>query len=178
MKLFIASDIHGSLYYTNKLLDRFVNEKADKLIILGDFYYHGPRNPLTDDYNPAEVAKRFNAFKHCLIAIKGNCDAEVDQMISEFELKEREDIDYNGKKITLTHGHRFNLDNVPYDVGDIMLYGHFHVPFIKEENDILFASPGSVSLPKLNSKNAYMIIENNEIILKSLDGEILQKKSF
>lgn len=178
MKLIVASDIHGSVYYTNKLLDRFVGEKGDKLIILGDFYYHGPRNPLTEDYNPAEVAKALNGYKHCLVAIKGNCDAEVDQMISEFEIKERVDLEYNGKTITLTHGHKYNLDNVPFDCGDVMLYGHFHVPFIKEENGVVFASPGSVSLPKLNSKHSYMVIENNEIVLKSLDGEILQKMCF
>jgi len=178
MKLVIASDIHGSLYYTNKLLDRFVTEKGDKLIILGDFYYHGPRNPLTEEYNPGDVAKALNGYKHCLIAIKGNCDAEVDQLISEFEMQERVDLPYEGKTITLTHGHRYNLDNVPFDCGDVMLYGHFHVPFIKEENGVVFASPGSVSLPKLNSKHSYMVIEGREIVIKSLDGEILQKMSF
>ncbi len=178
MKLIIASDIHGSLYYTNKLLDRFVNEKGDKLILLGDYYYHGPRNPLTQDYNPAEVARNLNGFKDCLIAIKGNCDAEVDQMISEFTLQDRVDLSHEDKIITLTHGHRFNIDSVPYDCGDIMLYGHFHVPFIKEENGIIFASPGSISLPKQNSKHSYMVIEGREIVIKSLEGEILQKFSF
>ena len=176
MKIVFASDIHGSLYYATKLLDRFVNEKADKLVILGDLYYHGPRNPLTEDYDPAEVAKRLNAFKHCLVVIKGNCDAEVDEMISEFDFQDRVDLDYMGKKITLTHGHKYNIDNIPDGCGDMLMYGHFHVPFIKEYEGRIVASPGSTSLPKQNSKHCYMVLENNTLTIKSLDGEIIMKK--
>ena len=144
MKLVIASDIHGSLYYTKKLIDRFLTEKGDKLVLLGDYYYHGPRNPLTEDYNPAEVASLLNEHKDKIIAIKGNCDSEVDEMISGFTMHEHINIDYEGKVITLAHGHHNDINNLPIYCGDIFLYGHFHVPFIEERDGVVVASPGSV----------------------------------
>ncbi len=176
MKLVIASDIHGSLYYTKKLIDRFNAEKGDKLVILGDFYYHGPRNPLTEDYNPAEVANLLNSYSDKIIAIKGNCDSEVDQMISTFSLEESLNIDWEGKVITLSHGHKYDINNMPIYCGDMFLYGHYHVPFVEEKEGVIVASPGSISLPKKNSKNTYMTLENGIVLIKSLDGEIIIKK--
>lgn len=176
MKLVIASDIHGSVYYTQKLINRFESEKGDKLILLGDYYYHGPRNPLTQDYNPAQVADILNRYVDKIVAIKGNCDSEVDQMISKFKIKSRVDLDFEGKIITLMHGHKYDKNKLPPFCGDIFLYGHFHIPFVEESNGIIIASPGSVSLPKSNSKNTYMTIENGLMLIKSLDGEIIYKK--
>lgn len=174
MKYFVISDIHGSVYYLKKAIEQFKKENCDKLIILGDFYYHGPRNPLTEEYMPMEIANILNNMKDKIIAIKGNCDAEVDEMISEFDFSDKINLNYNGKVITLTHGHKYNKDNIPDDCGDILLYGHFHLSFLEKENSRIIGSPGSISLPKNNTERGYILIHENNIILKDLDGNILE----
>ena len=171
MKVLVVSDIHGSGYYADKLKEIIKREKPDKIVVLGDLYYHGPRNPLTEKYEPMKVAKVLNSVKDKLEVVRGNCDAEVDQMVSEFEIKENILEKINGKNIFFTHGHKYNKDqmppaNIPID---IMFYGHFHVGFIKEENGITFANPGSISLPKENSGHSYIIFDENGITLKYVD---------
>ena len=166
MKLLVISDIHGSLYYTKKILEIIERERPDKIALLGDLYYHGPRNELTDEYNPMEVSK-------------GNCDAEVDEMISEFPLKEYIELNVNGYNLFLSHGHKYNIDNMP-PLGikiDIMMYGHFHVGFIKEKDRIIFANPGSISLPKENSKHSYLIFDGNKLTLKDVNGIVIEEKN-
>lgn len=178
MKVLIISDIHGSSYYAKKIEEIYSLEKPDKIIVLGDLYYHGPRNDLTQEYNPMEVAKVLNSFKDKLVVVKGNCDAEVDEMISDFEFKENIEMKINGYNVFLTHGHKYNIDRLPpmgIDM-DIMLYGHFHVGSILEENGIIFANPGSISLPRQNSKHSYLIFDQNELILKDVLGNIIDKK--
>ena len=177
MKLLVISDIHGSYYYAKKILEIEKIENPDKIVLLGDLYYHGPRNDLTEEYNPMEVSKMLNPFKDKLIVTKGNCDAEVDEMISEFPFKEYIEINVNGYNLFLSHGHKYNIDNLP-PLGvniDIMMYGHFHIGFIKEKNGIVFANPGSISLPKENSKHSYLIFEENKLILKDVDGNVLEE---
>ena len=178
MKYLIVSDIHGSKFYTEKLLKIIETEKPDKIINLGDFYYHGPRNPLPEEYNPMEVSKIFNSLKDKLIAIKGNCDAEVDEMISEFKFKNSYIFSVSGKKVFASHGQKYNIDNYPNQDFDIMLYGHFHTGFIKQENNKIFANPGSLSLPKNNTPRSYLIINNNEITLKDIENNIIQNIKF
>ncbi|MBE5821910.1 MAG: phosphodiesterase [Clostridiales bacterium] len=175
MKYFVISDIHGSVYYFKKAIEQFEKENCDKLIILGDFYYHGPRNPLTEEYDPMKVSEMVRSMKDKIIAIRGNCDAQVDEMISEMEFKDILNIESNGKIITLTHGHKFNKDNMPDNCGDILLYGHFHLSFLEKQNDKIIGSPGSISLPKNNTERGYIIIEDNNIILKDLDGNIIEQ---
>ncbi len=177
MKLLIISDIHGSLYYAKKILEIENREKPDKIILLGDLYYHGPRNELTQEYNPIEVSKILNSLKDKLLVVKGNCDAEVDETISEFPFNENIEINANGYNLFLTHGHKYNIENLP-PIGvkiDIMLYGHFHTGFIKEKDGIIFANPGSISLPKGNSKHSYLIFDDNKLILKEIDGSIIEE---
>lgn len=145
MKLLVVSDIHGSLYYAKKIEEIYKRENPDKLILLGDLYYHGPRNPLPEEYNPAEVCKILNSLKENIIAIKGNCDAEVDEMISEFELKNSVQMDIDGKKFLFTHGHKNNIDNLPEERIDVLVYGHFHTGFIKERDNIICVNAGSVT---------------------------------
>lgn len=113
MKYLVVSDIHGSSYYANKIKEIYKNERPDKIILLGDLYYHGPRNPLTKEYNPMEVAKILNNFKDIVLCTKGNCDAEVDEMISEFEFKDKIELTISGKRFCFTHGHKYNMDNIP-----------------------------------------------------------------
>ena len=177
MKYLVVSDIHGSGYYANKINEILNKEKADKIILLGDLYYHGPRNPLTREYNPAEVCNILNSLKDKILCIKGNCDAEVDEMISEFEFNESISIDINGLKFFFTHGHKYNIDNIPEGI-DVLVYGHFHTGFIKEKEGTLCINSGSISLPKENTKNSYLIIDGNEIVLKDIEGEIIEKKNY
>ena len=168
MKYLVVSDIHGSLYYANKILELMKNESIDKLILLGDLYYHGPRNPLPKEYNPMKVCELLNSFSDKLICIKGNCDAEVDEMISNFKFNELYKLDINNKKFIFTHGHKYNIDNKPENF-DILVYGHFHTGFIKEEDNKIFVNAGSMSLPKNNTKNSYLIIDDSNIYLKDLE---------
>lgn len=176
MKLVVMSDIHGSGFYAEKIKEIINKENPDKLILLGDLYYHGPRNPLSEEYSPAKVAEILNSYKDKIIAVRGNCDAEVDQMISEFKLNDYVEFDFNNKKIFFTHGHKYNIDCWPPVDFDIMIYGHFHMGFIHEEKDKLFANPGSISLPKNNTKNSYLVLEDNRIILKDTEFNTIIEK--
>ena len=177
MKLFIASDIHGSKYYAQKIVERFYAEKADKLILLGDIYYHGPRNPLPKDYAPMEVADILNKMEDKLVVIQGNCDAEVDQMISKFHFIPEFMIEMDGKKIWFTHGHKHNKDNIQKGAYDVLAYGHFHINFMEEIDGVFVINPGSVSLPKNNSVSGYITIENNVVKQHDIDGNVLYQKN-
>lgn len=176
MKLLVISDIHGSLHYASQIPLIWERENPDKLVLLGDLYYHGPRNPLTEEYKPMKVAEILNEFKDSLIAIRGNCDAEVDQMISDFPLQDYVKEEINGKIIYFTHGHHYNLDHLPEEKIDILIYGHVHTGFIKEENGIIIANPGSISLPKNDTAHSYLIIEPNKLILKDVDGTVIEER--
>ena len=131
MKFLIASDIHGSAYYLKKVLEKFKEEKAEKLVLLGDIYNHGPRNPLPKDYSPMKIAEMLNGIKDNLIVIKGNCDSAVDTMISEFDFIENALIVSGNKTVFLTHGHIYNKDAMPKTKFDAIIYGHFHTGFIE-----------------------------------------------
>ena len=175
MKFLIASDVHGSLSATEKIILTMQEEKADELILLGDVYYHGPRNPLPDRYSPMEVAKLLNKTER-LTVIHGNCDSDVDGMISSFPFLDSVLLFHDKIKIFLTHGHIFNEDNVPAGC-DVLIYGHFHTGFIKEKDDIVLANPGSVALPKNGTEKSYLIMEDGVLTLKRLDdGAILCQK--
>lgn len=176
MKIIIASDIHGSAYYMNKLKERFEAENADQLILLGDIYYHGPRNELPYEYEPKKVAEILNSMIKNLICIRGNCDSEVDEMISNFPFVENMMLYIKGKKIFLSHGHKLNLENLSY-YGDIIIYGHLHTGFIKKEDKIIVANSGSISLPKNDTKRSYIVITEKGIELKDIDGKIIESEA-
>lgn len=178
MKLLIASDLHGSATDTNELIKRFNEEKAGQLILLGDIYNPGPRNPITSSYNPLEVARLLNEIKDKLIVVKGNCDSQVDTLISEFSFVEELMLYIAGKKILCTHGHIYNEENLPSSKVDALIYGHFHKGVIFRKNGTLFANAGSVSLPKDESRKSYLTVDDKGIILKSLDGEIIGKEFY
>lgn len=170
-KLMIASDIHGSDYYCKKILDTYKNENCERLILLGDLLYHGPRNDLPRDYNPKSVIQSLNSISNEIICVRGNCDSEVDQMVLEFPIMADYAILYiDGKTIFATHGHKFNMNNLPsLKNGDILLHGHTHIPTVMEKPDgITYVNPGSVALGKDNGRNTYMIYENSKFILKDI----------
>ena len=174
MKLMIASDIHGSAYYCKKLIDAYKSEKADKLLLLGDILYHGPRNDLPRDYNPKEVIAMLNPMKQELLCVRGNCDTEVDQMVLEFPiLADYCFLELDGHTIFATHGHVHNPKNLPMLIkGDIMLNGHTHIPANQNMGEYTYMNPGSVSIPKEGSSHGYMIYDG-KFVWKDLDGNVL-----
>lgn len=176
MRILIISDIHGSSYYAEKIKEIEERERPDQIILLGDLYYHGPRNDLTQEYNPMKVAGVLNDFTEKLRTVRGNCDAEVDEMISDFKFEQDIRMIVNGKKVFFTHGHYYNMENLPEDKIDIMFYGHYHTGFIKEENGIIFANPGSISLPKNNTEHSYIIFDEDKITLKNVSGAVIKEK--
>ncbi len=177
MKLFVASDIHGSKFYCEKMLEAFYTEKADKLILLGDILYHGPRNDLPKDYNPKAVIEMLNKEKNKIICVRGNCDTDVDQMVLDFPiLSDYSFVLTDENTLFLTHGHKYSKDNLPpLNKGDVFLYGHTHIPEFKKINDIYVVNPGSVSIPKENSKNGHLIIENSTYTFKDISGSTLSQ---
>ena len=177
MRIIIASDIHGSAYFAEKLKDCFRKEKAEQLILLGDIYYHGPRNDLSYEYNPQKVADIFNEMWDKIVCTKGNCDSEVDEMISRFSFIDNMELFVKGKKVFLAHGHKINWD-FPNYYGDVIIFGHLHTGFIKNENGIIIANTGSVSLPKNSTPNSYIVMTDEGIELKDLEGNIIQKQEF
>lgn len=170
MKLMIASDIHGSAYYCRKMIEAYHKEGADRLLLLGDLLYHGPRNDLPKDYNPKEVISMLNAIKKDLLCVRGNCDTEVDQMVLDFPiLAEYCLLELDGRTIFATHGHNFNPDNLPMlKEGDILLNGHTHIPANQNMGTYTYMNPGSISIPKEGSAHGYMIYDG-EFRWRSLD---------
>lgn len=175
MRVLVVSDIHGSGVYADKLKKIIKKENPEKIVVLGDLYYHGPRNPLTDGYNPMKVTELLNSLKDKLEVVRGNCDAEVDEMISEFSIKENILEKINGKSIFFSHGHIYNIDNFPMEDFDIMFYGHYHTCFIKKYDNKLFVNPGSISLPKENTPHSYAMIEEKDIFIKDVDGNVIEE---
>ena len=175
MKLMIASDIHGSAKYCEMMLQRFRDEGADRLLLLGDILYHGPRNDLPEAYAPKQVISLLNKEKASLLCVRGNCDTEVDQMVLSFPiLAEYCILTFGNRLIYATHGHNYNLQALPpLQPGDILLHGHTHIPaWERFGNGNLYLNPGSVSIPKSGSDNSYMTAQDGVFHWKSLDGTV------
>ena len=173
MKLLIASDIHGAADCCRRLLDAAARENADRLLLLGDILYHGPRNDLPPDYAPKEVIALLNAQKEKIFCVRGNCDTEVDQMVLDFPvLADYAVFTAGARLIYVTHGHVYNTAHLPpLQPGDILLHGHTHVPAWKPfGEDNYYLNPGSVSIPKENTPRSYMTLEEGVFTWKALDG--------
>ena len=170
-KVMMASDIHGSALWCGRLLEYFEKEKADRLLLLGDILYHGPRNDLPDDYAPKKVMAMLNAVRDRILCVRGNCDGEVDQMVLEFPIM----ADYallslGGADIYVTHGHHYNEKTPPpFPRGSILLYGHTHVPVCNRHEGFTAMNPGSVSIPKEGSAHSFMTWEDGVFSWKSLE---------
>ena len=177
MKIMIASDIHGSAYYLGKLLECMKKEKPEKLLILGDVLYHGPRNDLPKGYEPKKVITMLNEIKDKILCVRGNCDTEVDQMVLSFPvLAEYGFVSAGEKAIYMSHGH--NIPDSIKCLGNVILSGHTHVPVCVLEKDYTQLNPGSVSIPKENSPHSYMTFDGKEFLWKDLEtGEIYKEYS-
>ncbi len=174
MKYFIASDIHGSLKYAQSLFKAFECEQADKILLLGDLLYHGPRNDLPEEYNPKAVIELLNSYKEKIICVRGNCDTEVDQMVLDFPIMADYCILTQGEVVVYaTHGHVYGENNPPKLCGkEILLCGHTHVPKCVQKENFCYMNPGSVSIPKEGSWHGYMIWEGSSFVWKDLEGNI------
>lgn len=176
MKLLFASDLHGSAYYTEKLKELYEKEKAEKLILLGDLLYHGPRNDLPRDYAPKRVIEILNGMKEEILAVRGNCEAEVDQMVLQFPvMAEYAVLWLDGHMVFLTHGHHFNEENLPMlHQGDVLIHGHTHLHCAVNRGNYYFCNPGSMSIPKGDGIHSYMVYEDGVFAVKDLEGGVLE----
>ena len=180
MKLMIASDLHGSAYYCKELLRAYLAEQPDKLLLLGDLLYHGPRNDLPLEYAPKEVIEMLNTRFDNILCVRGNCEAEVDQMVLQFPVM----ADYawlciDGLNIFATHGHLHGEQNPPpLQADDLLLCGHTHIPAFRKHENFTYVNPGSLSIPKENSPHSYVILESKELLWKELcSGEVYRRET-
>lgn len=175
MKYLFASDIHGSAYYCQKLFACYEASKADKLILLGDLLYHGPRNDFPKEYAPKRVITLLNSKKEEILAVRGNCDGEVDQMVLEFPILSDYALLCDGDtEFFLTHGHRVSPENLPpYRVGNVFVYGHTHIWKAEKQNGIILLNPGSVSLPKGGNPETFALYEQGKISIWDLENTLL-----
>ena len=175
MKYVFASDIHGSVYYTKALLEKFNESKAEKLILLGDLLYHGPRNDLPKDYAPKEVIAMLNPLKDKIYAVRGNCEAEVDQMVLDFPVMATYALlVLNGVTFYATHGHIYNPENLPpINPGEALIYGHVHLPIAEKRGDIYILNPGSTSNP-----SSYAVLEDKHFQILTFDGQVIKEIDF
>ena len=170
MKIFIASDLHGSAEYCRQMIEAFANEKADKLLLLGDILYHGPRNELPELYTPKVVLQMLEIIKDKIICVCGNCDAEIDREILPFPVvSDLGLICVDGLNIYFAHGHK---QEPPLAKGDVYLTGHTHIPLSETHEGHYHLNPGSLSIPKEDSKRGYIVYENRKFTFKDLSGEV------
>lgn len=171
MKFVIASDIHGSAFWCRKLMDVIETENPDNVILLGDLLYHGPRNDLPRDYAPKQVIPMLSEIKEKIIAVRGNCEAEVDQMVLPFPcMADFSEVMADGKRFYLTHGHHADPEHLPpLPAGTIFLSGHTHVKIDREVDGVRCLNPGSVSIPK-DGTNSCLIYENGIFQVRFLEA--------
>ena len=174
MKWLIASDIHGSARWCRRLLEAWDSEQADRLLLLGDVLYHGPRNDLPDQYAPKEVIAMLNARRERILCVRGNCEAEVDQMVLDFPVLADYAVLWEGSRlIYCTHGHVYNTGKLPpLQEGDVLLHGHTHIPAWEDHGAYRYLNPGSVAIPKEGSWHGHMTLENGRFLWKDFDGAI------
>ena len=178
MKLMFASDIHGSRSACEAVLAAYKAEGAERLVLLGDLLYHGPRNDLPEEYDTKKVVKLLSVFADFdtpIVAVRGNCDAEVDQMVLQFPIMADYALfDLDGRTAFITHGHLFNLDQLPpHKPGDLLIHGHTHVLTVQEKDGMTYINPGSAALPKEDHPKSYMIYENGTFTIKTLTGDVI-----
>ena len=172
MKWLIASDIHGSAKYARELLSAFDREHADRLLLLGDILYHGPRNDLPEEYAPKAVIALLSAYAPRILCVRGNCDTEVDQMVLPFPiLADYAVLPVGSRLLYATHGHVYNGSHLPpLQQGDILLHGHTHVPLCDVREDVTILNPGSTSIPKEDSWHGYMTLKDGLFRWMDFDG--------
>ncbi len=176
MHWMIASDIHGSAYWCRQLMEAYEREKADRMLLLGDLLYHGPRNDLPAEYAPKQVIEMLNARKQDILCVRGNCEAEVDQMVLQFPVMADYALLWSGTRmIFATHGHLYNTGKLPpLHNGDILLHGHTHIPACEAQEGYTYCNPGSAAIPKDGTPHSYMTLEDGVFLWKAMDGAVFR----
>ncbi len=176
MKIMFISDIHGSVVYAEKAIEKFEREGYDKLVILGDILYYDSYYALSQEFSTKKVATLLNKHKDNIIAIRGNCDKEAHQSLLEFEMMDDyKEIMLIDRKIFITHGHLYNREQMPrLNKGDLFVHGHFHVAMTEVLGDVYYLNPGSVSLPRNNSRNSYGVLEDGIFSVWDFEGNLLK----
>ncbi len=178
MRFLIGSDIHGSIKYANLFFEKFDKHACEKIILLGDLYYNGARNDPPEGYAPKEVVKLLNSYAGKLLVAKGNCESEVDQMVSSFTINDSLSIFAFDKVITCVHGHHKNMNDLPIEPGDVFLQGHTHISVLEKKDNLILGNPGSISLPK-DEHHSYMVMDDSRIYLYDLlNDQLLKSISF
>ncbi|MFA5421520.1 MAG: phosphodiesterase [Bacilli bacterium] len=177
MKILIASDIHGSMFYAEELQRVIEVQKPDLIALLGDFLYSGPRNPIKEDYNPKAVVEILNSYADKIIAVRGNCDADIDVEVLAFKLPKTNEVIANNRRLVLIHGDDTDLGKLHLRKGDVLMYGHTHRPQMEVVDGIMVLNPGSLTFPKGDNPHTFMILDENEVQLIDLSGRILDVKS-
>lgn len=174
----IASDIHGSAYYCRLLMEAVEQERAGRLLLLGDILYHGPRNDLPREYDPRAVIAMLSGLTVPVSSVRGNCDADVDQIVLPFPiLSDSCLLLIEDRTIFATHGHVFHKDHLPpLSPGDVLLHGHTHVPAWEElDGGVLYLNPGSAALPKEDSPHSYLVLSGRDVTWKEMDGTVFHR---
>lgn len=178
MKYMVASDFHGSLFYVKLLMEKFDLLGCEKLIMLGDILYHGPRNPLPKEYNPKDVSELLNKYKEKIIWIRGNCDSEVDEMVIDIPCVNQGVLVVGKSNFYLSHGHIINQENNNLSKGDFLISGHTHIAICKEIDGIHYLNPGSISLPKGEDDGSFIVIDDKVIICLTFDDKVVYEVDY
>ncbi|MBR2595440.1 MAG: phosphodiesterase [Solobacterium sp.] len=180
MKYLVISDIHGAAEGIRSTLEAISYHGCDAVLCLGDVLYHGPRNELPADYAPKEVIARLNPLHEKITAVRGNCDAEVDQMVLDFPVTADYNILYlGGRKVFMSHGHIYGPEHLPrLQAGDVFLSGHTHIPTCEISEGIYLLNPGSCALPKGTHPRSYGILDEHGFTVYSLDHREYQSIHF
>ena len=173
MKYLVVSDIHGVSNYLDQFEEIIKREKPDKIVLLGDLLYHGYTKEYA--YSLENQANIYNKYKDKIIGIRGNCDSGLDEELLKFPLNQYVRLKIGEKWYFFTHGHIYNITNVP-PMCDVLVYGHYHINFIRQKDNIYFINPGSLSLPREGTSNSYLVIEDNQVIIKDLHGDVIMQK--
>ena len=179
-KILVISDIHGSLKGACLMEEAALKHGTGMILCLGDVLYHGPRNDLPDDYAPKKVIKIMNRNAADIIAVRGNCEAEVDQMVLDFPcMADSNTLYLFSHKVIMSHGHIYGPAHLPLlQEGDVFLYGHTHLPEAEIKDGILIGNPGSASLPKGGNPCSYGILDAQGFAVFDANHAEIMKASF
>ena len=169
MRIIIASDIHGRLLVAKKLAHLFSIYRPDSILLLGDYLYNGPRNGVPSDYDPMGTCEILNRFASKIIGIRGNCDSRIDETLLKFDLKDSRVLQINGLRCDLVHGDLLTSDLLEVQRGDILMFGHTHVPMLQKRDGVVYLNPGSVSFPKEEKPASYAVMEGRHLELRRLE---------
>lgn len=179
MKILACSDTHGRLTAVKRLVEVIETEKPDVIMHLGDFLYNGPRNGVPEDYDPMGVANLLSKYKPILLGVEGNCDSRIDQMVMDYKLPLKREVELIGHRFVLTHGDFLPDPTIVLKKGDVLVSGHTHLLLLEEEGEGIHLNPGSIGFPKGGNPRSYAIIDENGIEIKNLDSmEVIKKKHF